>query len=220
MALASLTDLKALLGLGSCSDAAQDALLQGLLDLVEELILKRTGFTFTLSGNTEQWTNVQLGRPRYTQYRPIAPASTDPQKLIKLSARSLVSSTFSDILGDILDEFEGKVLPLASELTPVFPPMGGTAPWLRWRQMIWPVVKVTYSIVKLGDGTGGTIVPPKALSTAALQWAAFIYSRPGGGSTSTISVMQLSETYVERSEPTLVRALLSPYTRQQARMVF
>ena len=97
-------------------------------------------------------------------------------------------------------------------------PATGSAPWFGWRRMTWPVVTFQYAVQPLGDGTGGTLAIPKALKTACMEWAAFIYSRPGGGSTSSITVMGLSETYVEASEPTLVKALLAPYTRQMARI--
>jgi len=217
MPLATLTDLKNRLG-QQCPDATQDAVLQAILDMVEEVILKRTGFTFDASARTEQRTNVQLGVVQVMAVRPVVPMSTDPLKTIILKARSLASSTFNDIIGEITDEYEGRVMALASELSPIWPPATGSAPWFRWRRMTWPVVKFTYAVQALGDGTGGTLATPKALTTACIEWAAFVYSRPGGGSTSSITVMGLSEAYVETSEPTLVKALLAPYTRQMARM--
>jgi len=195
----------------------QLAILDALRLAVEEVILARTAYTFTGGLRTEQQTDVQLGVPRVVQYRPVLPLSADPLKAIKLEARSLASNTWSTIIGDIKDAQTGRVVALASELTPIFPPVGGTAPWYRWRQMIWPVVRFTYSVDPLGSATNPV---PAALNRAAVEWTAAIYARPAGGAIDSWSVEKVSESYVEASEPKVVAMLLARHVRERAVLAF
>lgn len=199
-------------------DPAQDAVLDAFRTAVEERILDLTRFTFTGGTQTEQQVDVQLGVSRLMKKRPIVPLSGDPLKTVKLQARSLASSTLSDIVGDIRDAYEGRIMPLASELTPIFPPVGGLAPWFRWRQMIWPVVIFTYAVDPLGSATNPV---PRSLNRAAVEWAASIYALPAAGRIRSFSAEAISETYTDWSIPPIVGMLLAPYTKsRKAGLIF
>lgn len=213
--LCTLDDLRSRLQVGE--DDEQDAVLGAIREAVEERVLAMTGFTFAGGVRTEQLTDVQLGVPRTMQVRPIRPMSSDPLKAVKLEARSLASATFSDIIGDIKSEADGRIVPLASELTPIYPPVGGLSPWMRWRQMIWPVVRFTYLVDALGSPTNPT---PKSLRTAAVEWVSAVYSRPAGGVVKQWTTEKVSESYIDQSMPPVVNMLLLPYVRGRSSIVF
>ena len=218
--LCTLEEIKARL-LASGSNADRDAMLDAYRVAVEERVLALTGFAFGPDFNpvtkTEQHENVQLGVSRLMRYRPILPMSGDPQRTVLLRARSLASNTFDTILGDIRDPVEGRIMPLASELTPVFPPVGGQAPWLRWRQMIWPTVIFTYLVDPLGSPTNPT---PASLNRACVEWVAQMASRPAGGAVKSYTAEKISETFADKMPTDVVSALLGRYIRSQASMVF
>jgi len=222
--LCQVADVKNRLEIPS-SDVSRDAILDAFRGAVEERILDITHFTFTGGVVTEQLIDVQLGVSRVMSQRPIIPlpGTTSVSQFVQLSARAMASDTFSNIIGELRDPFEGRITALASELTPIFPPIGGLAPWFRWRQMIWPVVKFTYNVQPLGDGTGGTFAAPKSLITAAIEWTAFIYSKTGGGGIQTLNLERVSENYgamVNLPQPAVVRMLLAKYIPRQVEMAF
>lgn len=218
--LTTLAAIKARLQLPTDADP-QDDVLEALREAVEERILDKCGFALesALPANstvTETQIDVQLGRSRLMRLRPILPLSSNPTQEVQLQARSMASSTFNSIIGELRDPWQGRIMPLASELTPVFPPIGGLAPWFRWRQMIWPVVKFKYKVDPLGSSTNPL---PKALISAAIEWTVSIYARAGSGAIASVSLERVSESYVDSSEPPVVRMLLTKYIRDKAVMV-
>lgn len=195
---------------------------------IQERVLAMTGFLvtddpyFSPSQQTEEQADVQLGISRLMQYRPIIPMSNDPQRTVILRARSLASNTLDTILGDIRDKKTGRIMPLASELTPVFPPVGGQAPWFRWRQMIWPTVSFTYLVDPLGSPTNPV---PASLRAAVLEWSAFLWAiQPFTGRLKSFTAEKVSETYenfvLKGAVPPVVYALLAPYIRGRASLIF
>lgn len=195
---------------------------------IEERVLALTGFLvtddpyFAPSQQTDEQIDVQLGISRLMRYRPLIPMSSNPQRTCILQARSLASDNFNTILGDIRDLKTGRIMPLASELTPVFPPVGGLAPWFRWRQMIWPVVRFTYLVDPLGSPTNPV---PVSLNRAVVEWVASIISRPLGGilQSQSFSAEKISESLSFHqlwNIPPLVNALLAAYTRGRGNLIF
>lgn len=222
MDLATVDQIRQRLSLPVLS-ADQTATIDGFRIAVEERVLALTGFLtnddpyFAPVSFTEEQENVQLGISRLMKYRPIVPMSADPQRTVVLRARSLASNTQDTILGDIRDKKNGRIMPLASELTPVFPPVGGQAPWLRWRQMIWPTVTFTYLVDPLGSPTNPT---PASLGRAVVEWVAFIVARHPS-MLQSFTAEKVSETYnVKYNIPPLVDALLAPYIRGRAGLIF
>lgn len=218
--LATLDEIKTRLQL-SGSNPDRDAMLDAYRLAAEEKVLDLIGMAFDDSnGNvkTEQHENVQLGISRLMKLRPIVPMSADPQRTVQLRARSLASNTFDTILGDIRDPAEGRIMPLASELTPVFPPVGGQAPWYRWRQMIWPTVVFTYKVDPLGSSTNPVTA---SMNRAVIEWAASMAYRPGGGIVKSYSAEKISETFQDQIVvPQTVYALLGKLVRSQAGLVY
>lgn len=220
--LATIDQVRQRLRFGTLT-ADQSAALDVILLAIQERVLLLTGFLvtddpyFSPSRQTEEQIDVQIGLSRLMQYRPIIPMSNDPQTTVLLEARSLASNTFNTILGDIRDRKTGRVMPLASELTPVFPPVGGLAPWFRWRQMIWPVVRFTYLVDPLGSPTNPV---PKALTAAVIEWTAFLIAR-NPAMVQSFTAEKISESfYYNWMIPPIVTSLLSPYIRGKASLIF
>ena len=203
-------------------DSPDAAVVESLRLAVEDRILSLTGFTFLEGGvQSEEQIDVQLGVSRVMRLRPLVPIDpTSVTRYVTLEARSMASDTYAQIIGDLRVPFEGRIMPLASELTPIFPPVGGLAPWLRWRQMIWPGVRVTYKVQALGDGTGGTLKVPAALARAAIDWAASLYAMPGAGRLRSLNLERVSEAYVDQAVPRHVQGLLHLFVREKSLMVF
>lgn len=215
--LCSVEEIKARLQLTG-SNPDRDAMLDAYRLAVEEKVLDLIGMTFSAALQTEQHENVQLGVSRLMKFRPIIPMSSDPQRTVQLKARSLASNTFDTILGDIRDPVEGRIMPLASELTPVFPPVGGQAPWFRWRQMIWPTVVFTYKVDPLGSVTNPVTA---SMNRACVEWVAAFAARPAGGVVRSYSAEKISETFQDKiAVPATVYLLLGKLIRAQAGLVF
>jgi hypothetical protein len=220
--LATLDQIRQRLRLASLT-TDQGAALDVMRQAVQERVLLLTGFLvtddpyFSPSSQTEEQTDVQLGVSRLMQYRPIIPMGSDPQTTVILEARSLASNSFNKIIGDIRDRKEGRVMPLASELTPVFPPIGGQAPWFRWRNAIWPVVRFTYLVDPLGSATNPV---PKALTLAVVEWVAFLIAR-NPAMVQSFTAEKISESYYYNwMIPPIVTSMLSIYIRGKASLIF
>lgn len=221
--LATIDQVRQRLRLGVLT-ADQSAALDVILLAIQERVLQLTGFLvtddpyFSPTKQVDQQIDVQIGLSRLMQFRPLIPLNaTDPQKAIILEARSLASNTFNTVLGDITDLKNGRVMPLASELTPVFPPIGGLAPWFRWRQMIWPVVRFTYLVDPLGSPTNPI---PRALTAAVVEWTAFLIAR-NPAMVQSFTAEKISESfYYNWMIPPIVTSLLAPYIRNKANLIF
>jgi hypothetical protein len=218
--LCELVDVKRRLEIPD-ADTSLDAAIEGLRLGFEERILDLTGFTFDGGVKTEELTDVQLGRSRVMRFRPIEPLDASRvTQYVRLDARSMASDTYSQIIGELRDREEGRIMALASELTPVFPPVGGMAPWYRWRQMIWPVVRFTYKVTPLGDGTDGTMPIPAMLKTAAVEWVASVVTRSGAGALKSLGLERVQETYIDVAVPPHIQGMLYRYIREKARLAF
>lgn len=208
----------------------QNAVVDAWRLAIQDRVLRLTGFfvnadpyfnPVTISKEEQQ--DVQIGVSRLMRYRPIIPMTADPQKAVILEARSLASNTFNTILGDIKDRNEGRIMPLSSELTPIFPPIGGLAPWYRWRQITWPFVQFTYLVDPLGSPTNSE--PLHSLNRAIVEWAAFVWAtQPYRGRLSSFSAEQISESYqhyvLTGPYPPIVMALLARYIRSTGSIIF
>lgn len=209
----------------------QNAVVDAWRLALQDRVLRLTGFLVNndpyfnpVRITAEEQQDVQIGVSRLMRYRPIIPINpADPQNFVILQARSLASATFNTILGDLKDRQEGRVMPLASELTPIFPPIGGLASWYRWRQMIWPFVQFTYLVDPLGSPTNSE--PLNSLNRAVVEWAAFIWAmQPYRGRLAGFSAEQISENYIHYTlkgpYPPIVAALLARYIRGAASIIF
>ena len=191
----------------------QDAAIDAIREAVEEDILALTGFTFLAGSKTDNFTDWQRGTTRFLTYRPALVLTLVEGKVYGSAA------SFNKLDGDIKNEFEGQIL-LVGYQDAYYDPRSGdasgmTGPWFRWREYTWPKVRVTYVVDPLGSDTNPI---PKALMRAALEWTAFIMSKPAGaGPIQSVSIEKVSESYGQGSKgpmPGFVSALLARFMRE------
>lgn len=163
MALASLADLKSLLGIPA-DDVSRDVSLQLALDAVEALLLDLTGYSLEEEEDrVDIFENQRSGSVLQLTRRPVVGTPV-------LEGRSLGSDTFIPLSGSLADPRKGAIRLLG--LTDVtgfdypgaFPPRPEPSGYFRWRGYNWGVVRVTYNV--------GALDPiPADLKAAALHIA-------------------------------------------------
>lgn len=227
--LATTTEIFQRLGIASPT-AAQAASADALRLALQERVLAISGFLvtddpyFSPSQQIDEIVDAQVGTSRILRYRPLLDISTsDPTAAIIMQARARGDRNFSVIRGEIKDRRIGRVLPLGWNSSPTFPPYGGyVAPWYRWQQPIWDVIRITYNVDPLGSATNPI---PVSLNRAVVEWVAAIASRPMGGvlQSQSFSAEKISETLsfnMQWKIPPIVTTLLGPYNRGTGTLVF
>lgn len=218
--LTTVEDVKRRLSIPS-DDTSKDALIESYLPAIEEDILALTGYTFKGGSRTEIVTDWQRGTTRLTNLRPVL-------TLVNVEGRVLgTQATFNQLLGDIKDPTKGRIL-LVGYLNAFYDPRAGYGAaygggtwenWYKWREYVWPIIRLTYTVDPLGSDTNPV---PKVLTAAATEWAAYILGKPAGsGALTSVSIEKVSEGYGQaRKIPSFVQAMLGRHIREQATMQF
>ena len=220
--LTTLADVKNRLSIPS-ADTSKDALIESYLPAIEEDILALTGYSFKGGNKQDIITDWQRGTTRLTNLRPVL-------SLVNVEGRVLgTQATFNQLLGDIKDPTKGRIL-LVGYLNAFYDPRAGYGAaygggtwenWYKWREYVWPIVRLTYTVDPLGSDTNPV---PKALCTAATEWAAYTLGKPAGaGPLTSVSIEKVSEGYGRAkvgAMPPFVQALLARHIREQAVMQF
>jgi hypothetical protein len=216
--LAETSEIKSRLRIPS-GQTDQDAVIDAWREAVEEEILALTGFTFRAGTYTDRITDWQRGQSKLTRLRPILSASV--QGRVQGPAE-----VFAPLVSDIRDPFKGRVVIVGLQDVTYDPragsPSGYTAPWTRWREYIWPITQVTYTVDPLGSETNPI---PKALTVATIESVAAIMASPAGsGPIQSVSIEKVSESYGQGAKPGLIApaamGLLARYLRETAAMVW
>jgi len=207
MPILTLQDVKTRLGI---TDSSRDLELEAVRAGVEEWILDVTGYSLTaLSGFTETQQNIRTALRFRTSKRPIT-------TLVSIESKEL-GGDYSVLSSELLDATKGEVIIIAVGFggTDV-PPVGGQAPWFKWRNKIWPLVRVTYDVAELNP-------IPADLKSGAIEMTAFISSIPSGGALKSVSVGSISETYADTQNaaalPLATRTMLGRHQRFSAVVV-
>jgi hypothetical protein len=185
----------------------RDAEIDVYREAVEEDILALTGFTFKGGQHVDSLTDWQRGTTRLTSLRPVL-------ALLNVEGRVLgTQATFNQLLGDVKNAYEGRIL-LVGYLNAFYDPRAGYGAaygggtwenWYKWREYTWPLVRLTYTADPLGSDTNPI---PKALTVAALESVAWNLSRPAGsGAITSVSIEKVSESYGQGAK---VGQLLAP----------
>jgi len=220
--LATLDQIKSRLRLPS-GTTSQDDLIDAYREAAEEAILNATGFSFVSSSSfTDTLTDWQRGTTRITRYRPVLTLTNVEGRVLGTQA------TFNQLLGDIKNAFDGRIL-LVGYLNAFYDPRAGYGAaygggtwenWYKWREYAWPIIRMTYTIDPLGSDTNPI---PKALTAATIETVAYMISRPAGaGPLTSVSVESVSESYGQGAKagllPPVAMALIARYNRQLAVM--
>lgn len=211
--LATLEEVLERLGLDAPS-AEVEAVVDAWRLAIQQRVLDLTGFVLVPGVRTEQKTNVQLGRVFVMKYRPL-------ELPVSIAVRSLGASPQSsyNILADLVDPYYGKIMAVSGDIGPTWPPSESVAPWFRWRSTIWPVAVYTYTV----SAIPAEVLP--ILNRAVVEWAALVYAlQPMTGRLKSFTAEKISETYennkLQGSVPPIVSALLGPFMRGTATLVF
>jgi hypothetical protein len=194
----------------------QDEIIDAMREGVEEDILSLTGFTFASGQQVDTLTDWQRGQTRLMRFRPV-------KSLDLIEGRVLgTTATFNTLLGDVKNATDSRIL-LVGYLNAFYDPRAGYGAaagggtwenWFKWREYTWPIVRVKYTVDELGSGTNPI---PKALTRAAVEWTAFIMSKPvGSGAITNVSIEKVSESYgpgTKGAMPSIVQAWLARYMR-------
>ena len=213
--LTTVEDIKLRMGIPA-DNHDKDDLIDAYREGLEEDILSLTGFSF--KGGTKQdiITDWQRGTTRVALFRPVL-------SLVNVEGRVLgTQATFNQLLGDIKNPSEGRIL-LVGYLNAFYDPRAGYGAaygggtwenWYKWREYIWPLVRLTYTIDPLGSDTNPV---PKSVQRAATEWVAYTLMKPPGtGPLTSVSIEKVSESYGQGRKgpmPALVEGLLARYIR-------
>ena len=226
MALATLAQLKGLLGIDS-GDTSRDVALQLALDSAEESILAVTGYSLTaLTGRVDIFENKRVGSPIQLSKRPVSGTF-----VVEGRVMGAFDSDFNGLAASLPDVNKGRMTLLGLQdlstfyYPGAFPPRPDPTGYFKWRGFTWAVVRVTYDVLALTS-------IPKAFTQACLQIAATIDELASAGTSgpvTSLTVGNVTETKGSRrtdeffsAMPPGARGLLAPYflPNRQAELVF
>jgi hypothetical protein len=202
--LATLDELKGRLGI---SDTSLDDELTTILTAASEKVLDLCGYVSAdTTGIVETFRNVQQGREFLLAKRNVTGTPT-------VEGRAHGTS-FLALSSDLLDPADGVLMILgAAEWWPPNYVEQRRPSFRRWREPIWPVVRVTYDAAGIGDEQ----TAPDPLRNGALRLAVFWRSLDQAGATVEARVGQLEQTLSEKPLPKDLTSILgSHYRRREA----
>lgn len=207
----TLDDLKGKLGLPVTDTSRDDALtlvLEGASAKIEELArFSEAGET----GRQDTFTDVQTGTLLTLSKRPINQGQTPV--LVEGRWPSTTAGWFT-LSADVYSEEDGKVMVLGRDAW--WPPLLVLRPpYERWRNLIWPVVRVTYDVKAQGSGSEA----PQELQDAALSLASYWYDRDLAGAAESVQMGQLVKELMTAPIPPWVLSRVSKHRKERATWV-
>jgi hypothetical protein len=194
MPLATLADVKA--KLPGVSDSNDDGV-QAVLDAADRWVRTRTRLEPAASTFVDTVERVRVGHAFQLPRRPVT-------SVTMVEGRWFGVSTWQTLTFELVDANAGMIIVpghLGWEWWQM--PEGISAPWWRWRDRIWPLIRVTYV-------TAGTTVP-EDLRDSVAALAAYWYSRHRAGAAKQAIQGQMSETFLELAVPPWIMAVLQRY---------
>lgn len=203
--LAQLQDLKDRLGV---TDGGQDGDLSSILEASSDKVLAVCRYSeLDATGIVEALREVQQGREYRTKLRRVNALPTDgtmPTSGFKVEGRGH-GNAFAQLSVDLIDADDGVWTILgAAEWWPPNYAEERRPSFRRWRQPIWPVVRVTYDVTGINDSE----LAPAALREATLTLAVYWLGQSKAGAVSDVTIGQLSQTISDEPMPHSVRSLL------------
>jgi len=201
VALATVAQVKEKLGI-PLGDSERDGEIGAVLSSAEVLVLSRLHRRLDAGPVVESLTGVRALELLRTKYIPVASLSCE--------TRDVGSTIWRPLQSDLLDGERGVFTVRAAEWP--WPPAVDGGPLLLPRlEIIYPVVRVTYTVVPL------SAVPP-AVSDATAALAAYWYTQHRAGSVVRSSVgAGVSEEYSTVAVPEYIAATLATFEPEGAR---
>lgn len=199
----TITNLATIKGKLGISTTSRDAAITSVWNGAEAWVIDRTGFALASGSRTDVLRDVQLDRPFLLTRRPVSALT-----LAEGRVPGGDGASWAELTADLLDADKGEVIVLGAPGFQVWPPTQPEAEWFRWRDPIWPLVRVSYT-------TGAATVPNDLVdATAAL--AAYWYQRHLAGVTSATRIVETSESYLSYGIPPWVSVVVERYVRSAA----
>jgi hypothetical protein len=206
--LATLDELKGRLGI-ALSETTFDDELTTVLTAASEKVLDLCGYVEadTPAGTpiVELFRNVQQGREFKLKVRNLLDGGT-----LLVEGRGH-GTEFLPLSADLLDPTDGVLMILgAAEWWPPNYVEERRPTFRRWREPIWPVVRVTYQAAGIGDEQ----TAPDQLRHGALRLAAYWRGMDKAGATTEARVGQLEQTLAEQPLPKDLKSILGSHYRR------
>lgn len=207
--LALLDDIKTRLDIDA-ADVSMDDDLTAILETASEKILSLCRYSENADEIVEIVRNVQQGREYRTKTRLLVADSGTPDVAVFKAEGRGHGSSFQQLAVDVLDSTDGVWMILgSSEWWPPNYVEERRPRFRRWREPIWPVVKLTYGVVGVGDPA------PRELSDAAVSLAIHWLTQSKSGAITDVQIGQLKQSISDAPVPSHVKAMLgSTHYRQ------
>jgi hypothetical protein len=215
MPIATLTDLKALLGIPA-AETSKDVALAAVLAAAESWALQLTGHSLAAElARVDILESTRLGFPVFLTRRPVS-------AITSVKGRAYGETDLRDLKYDLTDATKGRVVILGSDFVGFYGGLFGSGlynperlrphPYFRWREVIYPVIQITYNVAEFQA--------PAEYKQAVMAIAGSMYTQHAKAGLKSLSVGNISESYGEMAavDPGAV-ALLTPYLRGLARVV-
>lgn len=197
--LGTLEDLKGKMDIAA-TDVSRDGALTLALETASVKVLDLCRYAeLDAPATKEIFRNVQFNRDLFTALRPIAN--------VVFEGRALGESVWSTLDGDVIDPAEGRIILLGASSW--WPPQQPTAAFRRWRDPVWPIIRVTY------DVTGFGADPADELVDAACSLAAFWFDRDLAGASDTSTIGPVSRKWLNEGLPAPLLEKLSKHTKKR-----
>lgn len=201
--LATLDEIKTRLDI-ELADTSQDDALTTMLNAASQKVLDLCRYVETTGQVVEYHRNVQQAREFKLERRKVDPAA------ITVEGRSHGNDTFQTLASDLLDPDDGVAMILGSaEWWPPNYAEQRRPAFRRWREPIWPVVRVTYTAIGIGDEQSA----PDELRQATLRLATYWREIDNVGATTSMKIGQLSQSWSDRPAPSDLRSILGRHYR-------
>lgn len=186
--LGTLDDLKGKLDIPE-SDTSRDGPLTLALETATAKVLHLCRYAEEdEASHVETFRNVTFNRDLLLELRPI-----DPDTIV-FEGRALGEATWSTLDGDVLNADEGRVILLGASAW--WPPTNTLQPgFTKWRDPVWPLIRVTYDVTGLGNN------PASELIDAAASLAGFWYDRDLAGAGESSMIGPVSRKWLNESLP-------------------
>lgn len=209
--LAQLSDIKTRLGIDA-ADTTQDDDLASILEASADKILSLCRYVDEdTDGIVEMFTDVQQSQTYRTKTRLLAaPSGTPDPAVFKVEGRGH-GTTFVQLAVDVLDPADGSWMILgASEWWPPNYVEERRPKFRRWREPVWPVVKVTYNAVGIEGDTDSAATLREATIALAIHWL----GQSQAGAVTDVQIGQMKQTISDQPIPQHVKAMLGSHAKR------
>jgi hypothetical protein len=207
----TLDDLKGKIGL-PVSDTSRDDALTLVLEGASAKVAELARFSeANETGRVDLFENIQVGTKIVLERRPVDVS----QNAVVVEGRYLAATeAWSALSFDLLDADKGELLVLGRDAW--WPPtLVLRPPFMQWRNVTWPQVRVTYDVT----GQGSDSSAPQELQDVTVALARYWYDRDLAGAATSEQIGVLTREYSTEAVPAWVLSRLAKHRKERASWV-